>query len=119
MTEDAANDMKSRLRADLRAAMKDRLTMEAKVIRALIAAIDNAEAPPVPTQQSALSLDRFRNGSAEVERLLLSGDQVRDVLLAEIRERERAAAEFDRLQMTDRAEGLRAEARVARCYVDE
>jgi len=45
MSQDAGGEMKVRLRADLRAAMKDRRAVEAKVIRALIAALDNAEAP--------------------------------------------------------------------------
>lgn len=44
MTEDAGERMKARLRADLVAAMKDRRTAEAKVLRTLVAAIDNAEA---------------------------------------------------------------------------
>jgi len=36
--------MPARLRADLRVATKDRRTVEAEVIRTLVAAIDNAEA---------------------------------------------------------------------------
>jgi uncharacterized protein YqeY len=117
MSEDAG-EMKARLRADLRTAMKDRCIMEARVIRALVAAIDNAEAPPVPERQTALALDSFRTRSAEVDRLVLSRDQVRDVLLTEIHERERAAAELERLEMMDRAETLRAEALVARRYIE-
>jgi len=118
MSEDAGSDMKARLRTDLRTAMKDRCIVEAKVIRALVAAIDNAEAPPARAGQSALIHHPFRSGSAEVERLLLSRTQVRDVLLAEIHERERAAAELERLEMIDRAEALRAEALVAKRYIE-
>jgi uncharacterized protein YqeY len=118
MSEDAGSDMKARLRADLRTAMKDRCTMEAKVIRALVAAIDNAEAPPAHEGQTALTLDSFRSRSAEVERLLLSRAQVRDVLLTEIRERERAAAELERPEMMDRVETLRAEALVVKRYIE-
>ena len=116
MSEDAGRDMKLRLRADLRTAMKDRCAFEAKVIRGLVAAIDNAEAPPSHAGQTAQLRHEFRNGSAEVERLLLSRSQVQDVLSVEIRERERAAAELERLGKMDRAETLRAEVLLARRY---
>ena len=53
MPEDAGRDVKARLRADLRAAMKGRHAFEAKVIRALVAAIDNAEAPSIHAGQRA------------------------------------------------------------------
>jgi len=118
MPVDAGSDMKARLRVDLRAAMKEGRTVEARIIRALIAAIDNAEAPSVHTGQTALVQHLFRSGSAEVERLLLSESQVRDVLLAEIHERERAAVELERLQKIDRAEALRAEALLAKHYIE-
>ena len=110
--------MKGRLRADLRTAMKERRAVEAKVIRALIAAIDNAEAPPAREERTALTRHDFRSGSAEIERLLLSGAQVHGVIVADIQERERAAAEMVRLGMMDRAEALRAEAVIAKRYVD-
>jgi len=118
MAEDAASDMKARLRAELRTAMKDRRTLEARVIRALVAAIDNAEAPPAHEGQRALALEPLRRTSAEVERLLLSRAQVRDLLLREIRERECAASELERLEMRDRAGTLRAEALVAKRYIE-
>jgi uncharacterized protein len=118
MSQDAASEMKTRLRADLRTAMKNGSTLEAKVIRSLVGAIDNAEAPPARERQATLAQHSFRSGSAEVERLLLNSAQVRDVLLAEIHERERAAAELERLQIVDRAEALRAEVLVAERYVE-
>lgn len=118
MSDDAGRDLKSRLRADLRTAMKGRRTIEAKVIRALIAAIDNAEAPPAHEGQTALGRHEFRSGSAEIERLLLSGADVHGVIVADIQERERAAAEMERLGMRDRAEALRAEAVIAKRYID-
>ncbi|MGB9067810.1 MAG: hypothetical protein WCC21_04515 [Candidatus Acidiferrales bacterium] len=116
-SDDAGRDMKTRLRADLRTAMKNRRTIEAKVIRALIAAIDNAEAP-AQEGQTALAHHDFRSGSAEIERLLLSGAHVHGVIVADIQERERAAAEMERLGMMDRAEALRAEAVIAKRYID-
>lgn len=63
---DAAPAMKTRLRADLRAAMKAGRASEARLIRALVAAIDNAEAPPLPDGQLATAnvgstMDRRRS----------------------------------------------------------
>jgi uncharacterized protein YqeY len=115
--EDAAETMKTRLRDDLRAAMKGKRSHEAKLIRALVAAIDNAEAPPTQTQDTGPTFHRFRSGSAEIERLLLDHTQVHQVLLAEIRDREVAIAEFERLEKTDRAAALRAEILIARRYL--
>jgi uncharacterized protein len=60
----------------------------------------------------------FRSGSAEVERLVLSSDQVRDLLLTEIQKREQAAAELDRLGQVERADGLRTEALMAKRYIE-
>jgi uncharacterized protein len=114
---DAGSGMKARLRADLRRAMKERRATEAKVIRTLVAAIDNAEAPPVRAQRSEWLQHRFQSGSAEVERLLLSRLDVRDVLLREIHERERAAEELEHLKMLDQANALRAEALLTRRYI--
>lgn len=116
MPQDAANDMKARLRADLRIAMKDRRAGEAKLLRALVAAIDNAEAPLGHGDKPVESHD-FRSGSAEVERLRLGDTGVRDILAAEIDERERAAAELESLGMKDRAETLRDEILLARRYL--
>lgn len=118
MSEDAGGGMKARLRAGLRDAMKDGRRIEAKVIRALIAAIDNAEAPPAPAGQTAPVRHDFRSRSAEVERILLNGTQVRQVMLEEIRERERSAAELERLEKMDHAEALRAEAFLAKRYIE-
>lgn len=116
--DDAAETMKARLRDDLRVALKDKRAADAKLIRALVAAIDNAEAPPAQEDAAGSAFHRFRSGSAEVERLLLDHAQVRQVLLAEIREREIAAAELERLEKHDRAAALRAEILIAQRYIE-
>ena len=116
MSEDAARDMKVRLRADMRVAMKEGRAAEVKVIRTLIAAIDNAEAPPILLVHEE-PVDPSANSSTEVERLVLTRAQVRRVILSEVDERERAAVELDGLQ-AERAEALRAEAVIAKRYVE-
>ncbi|WGR54539.1 hypothetical protein [Paracoccus versutus] len=109
--------MKTRMRADLRTAMKDGRGGDARLIRSLIAAIDNAEAPPARASSGAAEQHRFLSGSAEVERLLLDAERVRAILLAEIEEREQVTAEMDRLDRPDRADAIRAEARLAASYL--
>lgn len=117
ITEDAAGELKARLRTDLLAAMKNRQSTEAGVIRALVAALDNAEAPPLPARSSSAEPHRFRSGAAEVERLRLTRADVHRVVSAEIQEREQAAAELERVGMADRASALRAEALTVKRYL--
>lgn len=110
--------MKLRMRADLREAMGEGRTGEIKVIRSLIAAIDNAEAPASKPGQSTGHDVQFRSGSAEVARLELSAARIAEILLAEIEEREQAAAEMDRLGKPGHAQTLRTEAALARRYLE-
>lgn len=119
MSDDGGTQMKARLRADLSAAMKLGSKCEVALIRELIGAIDNAEAVPGCTEQTSLVRHDFRSGSAEVERLVLSKDQVRDLLLREIEKRERAAAEYGRWGQSEVAATLRAEVLVAKRYAGE
>lgn len=116
--EDAGKKMKALMRADLSVALKERRADEAKVVRTLIAAIDNAEAPPLPAGHAASVTIRFESGAAEVERLCLSRSHLRRLLRTEIEEREQAAAALDHLNRADRATALRAEALVVRRYLD-
>jgi uncharacterized protein len=118
MSEDAASHMKSRLRSDLVAAMRSRRTSDVALIRELVAAIDNAEAPSSHAEVTVPIRHAFGSGSAEVERLVLSGAQIRALLLTEIQKRERAASEFERLGELERAAALRAEVLVAKRYVE-
>ncbi|HNQ99073.1 MAG TPA: hypothetical protein PKN52_03670 [Trueperaceae bacterium] len=108
MSTDAASAMKSRLRSDLRVAMKDGRADAVRLIRTLVAALDNAEAPPPPGRRST-ELDNLETSPVEVERLLLDAAQVRAVLEAEFQERERAAEEMSLLNQPERAGALRAE----------
>lgn len=96
--------------------MKDGRRAEASTLRSILAAIDNAEAPPLAAG-SASEPRRFEDGSAEIDRLILSADRLRTILLAEIEEREAAAAEMARLGQSDRAGALQVEIDVARRYL--
>lgn len=80
---DAGSDMKGRLRSDLRAAFKEARMDEVRLLRALIAEIDNAEAPPT-TANPDYNQHLFQEGTAEVERLALDADQLRTAVEREI-----------------------------------
>lgn len=112
---DPARAMKDRLRSDLKLALAARHRAEAAVVRALIAAIDNHEAPPLPDRHAAQS---GCSGPTEVARLSLDAETVRAILLEEIAERESAAARIESAGAADRAKALRAEVLLIRRYLD-
>lgn len=118
MSQDATDLMRSRLRADLLAAMRSGRKSEVALIRELVAAIDNAEAPLVHARPASAVRHEFGSGSAEVERLVLSRAEVHALLLKEIEDRERVATELERAGEVERANVLRDAALVARRYID-
>jgi len=101
--------MKARMRADLTDAMKARRADEVTLLRSLLAEIDNAEAPAIDGKAGS--------GASEVDRLALTAAAVQAVLMSQIEERERAAAEMTRLSHRDRAEVLLGQANMARRYL--
>lgn len=116
MTDDkkdaAGEGMKRRLRADLRIALREARIAEVKVLRALITAIDDAEAPPLKGSGG------LTDGAAERSFRPLGEGDVRRVLLSDIAERERAAVEFESVGRADLAEALRLDARLVRRYLE-
>lgn len=117
MTDNMAEALRHKVRADLRAAMKARRSEEVKVLRALVSAIDQAEAPPVAT--GPYEVHDFKSGSAEAARLDLDAAALNAVIEREFAEREQAAAEFARLGLVERADEMRAEAGVIARYLDQ
>jgi uncharacterized protein YqeY len=116
MAVDPAKTLKERLRADLTQAMKARDAAHASVLRALLGALDNAEAPAQSAEQSSAVSRSFAEGAAEVGRLALSPQQLAALLENEAADREQAAAELERHGRGDRAAALRAEAALVRRY---
>ena len=113
---DAAEVIKARLRADLRLAMRARASLEVGVLRALIAAVDNAQAVPIGGGHQRYVVHTFGDASAEVPRLMLDVAQVERLLEGEIANRRMAAEQFDALARPERAAELRAEAAVVARY---
>lgn len=110
------DELESRLRADLRAAMRDRRMEEVRVIRALIAVLDNATAVPVADRPASLQ-HRFGEGSAEVARRELSTADVQEIVAREVADRMNAAAQLDDMARTEAAQAMRAEAELVRRYL--
>ena len=108
VAEDAGLEMKDRLRGDLLAALRQKHMRQAKLLRTLIAALDNAEAPASDVGNGTVQL-RFEDGSAEIERKTLSFEQVQSVLTAELVELESAIAQMLRLGNVQRADELRTQ----------
>jgi hypothetical protein len=86
-------------------------------LRALLAAIDNAEAPAQSAEQSSAVSRSFAEGAAEVARRALTRERLDTLLADEIKARERAATEMEQHGRADRAELLRVEAEVASRYL--
>lgn len=113
----AADELKSRMQADLRSAMKAGRSSEVKVVRLLIAAIDNAEAPPLSGDDQRAKQHDFQSGSAETSRLSLDSSRLQQVIGQEIDEREQSADDLDRAGRPDAARMLRAEISIIARYL--
>jgi uncharacterized protein YqeY len=109
----SATDLKERLRADLKTAMRERKPGEVAVIRTLIAAIDNAEAVPIDGLEERL---RQREAIGEVARRELDAAALDAVLAKEIESRLAAAEDYERHGRNDDAARLRQEAELVARY---
>lgn len=101
----SARELKERLRADLKVAMRER-SADVGVIRTLIAAIDNAEAVPVEGFRERL---RQMEPIGEIARRDLDAEALEAVLAAETRSRLSAADDYERNGRPEDAARLRKE----------
>ena len=111
----SAAALKERLRADLKTAMQARANGELRVLRTLIAGLDNAEAVAVEGKP-----DPFRklgDPSGEVARRELDGAAVEELLVAEIEARRTAAGEYRRGGREAEADALLAEIALVERYL--
>jgi hypothetical protein len=104
--------LKERLRADLKAALQARAADEVRVLRTLIAALDNAEAVPTEGYRPRA----LAGAGGEVARRELDGRAVEALLAEEAESRLAAAADYERLGRADEAAGLRDEAALITRY---
>jgi uncharacterized protein YqeY len=109
----SAGALKDRLRADLKAAMRERKTAEVGVIRTLIAAIDNAEAVSVDGMAERI---RLREDIGEVARRELDAADLDAVLAGEIAARSTAASDYESHGREGEAARLRQQAELIARY---
>jgi uncharacterized protein YqeY len=112
----SAAALKQRLREDLKAAMQAKAAGEVRLLRALVAALDNAEAVSLDGRKQSALPGKFGDGSNEVARRELSADDIAALLDREIHERLTAAADYERLGQSDEATRLREEAHLVSRY---
>jgi uncharacterized protein YqeY len=112
----AVQALQLRLRADLMTAMRERRDVEKGVLRALLAAIDNAQAVPVADRHDKYVLHAFGDPAVEVPRLELSLDALENLLRREQQDRLVSAEQMAALGQHDRALRLRQEAKIIESY---
>jgi uncharacterized protein len=102
--------LRTRMRQALPEAMRARDQMAVSVLRATLAALDNAEA--IPVDERGKSIEPVGVGTTEAARRQLSEREMTDIVRAEAAERLDAADQLTSPAHADRAERLRAEAAV-------
>ena len=121
-TSDGTAPFRPAARQALTAAMKARDSVAVGALRAVIAAIDNAEAADpahAPAQQPGPIAGGVKGlGAGEVPRRTLGDAEVRAIVEREMAERQDAAAQYDELRRPDAAARLRAEIEVLRPLLD-
>jgi uncharacterized protein YqeY len=108
-----STNVRERLRTALPAALKQRDAALVAVLRATLAALDNAEAVPLQEHgQGSLALEETPVGVGvrEIARRDLSDEEVVHLVRAEIDERQRVARVYEQAGQHERARRLRHEA---------
>lgn len=109
--------LKERLRADLKAAMQARATDEVRLLRSLIAALDNAEAVEVEIrEEDKFTIRRVGDPAVEVSRRELDAGAVDRLLASEAEARLAAADDYERHGEYEEAARLRGEADLVARY---
>jgi uncharacterized protein YqeY len=113
--------LRQQLRAALSVAIKARDRVAVSALRSTLGAIENAEAVDRPggnAPGSSLAIEQIAVGvgATEVERRVLTEDDVRGIVRAELAEREDAAGTYELVGRDEHAERLRAEIRVLALY---
>ncbi|NVJ25873.1 MULTISPECIES: hypothetical protein [Myxococcus] len=107
-------EWKTTLRAALKDALRTRSAPASAVLREVLAALDNAEAPDVstaapPPVEGTIAGSAEGLGSGEVPRLALTPEAVSAIIEREVRERRDAVALYVSLGKNDEANVLRAQ----------
>lgn len=122
---EGARALRAALRRGLTAALKARDSDAVTALRTAMAAIDNAEAVPVPAAGRAgtpassahVAGARAGLGSTEATRRRLTAGELRDILRGQVAENSREADRYDALGQAQAARRLRGQARVLAAYL--
>jgi uncharacterized protein len=109
--------MTDRMRRDLTTAMRERDKVQVRALRATLAAIANAEAPPPETDPRSTADEPVVGELVEHRRLDLSAADLERVLRAEIADRDDTIERFRAVGRTDEADEIRRERSVIERYV--
>lgn len=104
-----ANQLITRIQADMRQAMKDRDTAKLSILRSLSARISNAEAVPASSTSNA------GVGSTEATRRQLTLDDIQHIITAELHEIETTLDAVD--ETSAYAADLRQKAAIIQAYL--
>jgi uncharacterized protein YqeY len=118
--EHVLSPLYTRLRQALPAALKARDHVAVAALRSAVSAIDNAqavEAPPAPRSGGVIAGAVTGLGAGDAPRRELSDDDIAAIVGAELAERRRAAADYERAGQDDAAARLRAEADVLAAHL--
>ena len=116
LADSAVAELRAKLGAALRNALKARDPRAIDAFRSLMSAIGNAEA--VDKSDEQVASPKIGIGSGDVPRRQLSAQDLIAIAEREIAERMLAAAEYDRLGRADQATGLRDQAAVLRRFLE-
>jgi uncharacterized protein YqeY len=105
--------LRTRLRDDLRSAMKDRDTLTTKTLRSMLEAMDNASAILMTAEHVPVY-----GRSGDVPRRIVTEDDYRRIVRNEAAARQAAAIEYERLGRIEAAAHVRAELEVVMRYID-
>ena len=114
---DPVNAFQAQLKADLKTAMIRRNPDDVAALRALLAAIDNAQAVPGEEPGSGQAQRKFGDGSAEVPRRTIGINELNDLLESEIAMRRAAFEVYQAAGHPGRASQASREAEIIRRYV--
>lgn len=109
------SEIREQMKVDLRNALKARDTERVTTLRAVLGAIDNAEAVPVAAVSSLV--EPVIGKSNEVPRKLLSTEDIHQIVAHEVAERQRAAQTYAELGQSAEAERLQTAAALLATYL--
>jgi uncharacterized protein YqeY len=107
------SSLQTRLRNDLRAAMKERDAVTTLTLRSLLEAMDNACAVPMTAEHV-----QVYGRSGDVTRRVVTEDEYAGILRREADSRQAAALEYERLGRSEAAAQVRAELDVVLRYTE-